>query len=57
MKVKEIISKSKDGKKMEVIAEAYPGRLKTLHIQRYSKDWKCCAGYEKGRIILRLIEL
>ena len=57
MKVKEIISKSKDGNKMEVIAEAYPGRLKTFHIQRYSKDWKCCAGYEKGRIILRSIEL
>ena len=56
MKVKKIISKSKDGEKMEVIAEVYNGRLKTVHIQKHSKDWKFCAGYEKGRMILRSIE-
>ena len=57
MKVTKIISKSKDGKRMEVIAEVYDGRLKTVHIQKHPKDWRFCAGYEKGQMILRKIEL
>jgi len=57
MKLTKIISKSKDEEKMEVIAEVYPGRLKTVHIQKHQKDWKYCAGYEKGRMILGKIEL
>ena len=56
MKLKKIISKSKDGKRMEVIAEVYKGRLKTVHIQKHQKDWKYCAGYEKGRMILGSIK-
>ena len=56
MQLRKIISKSKDGEKMEVIATE--GHfLHTFHIQRYSKDWKYCAGYEKGRMILGKIEL
>jgi len=56
MKVKKIISKSKDGKRMEVIA--IDGNfLHTFHVHKHQKDWKYCAGYEKGRMILRSIEL
>jgi len=57
MKIKKIISKSKDGNRMEVIAGSYHGNLKTHHIHRHQKDWKYLAGYEKGRMILRTIEL
>ena len=57
MKVKKIISKSKDGNKMEVIAEVYHGNLKTFHIHRHSKKWKFFAGYEKNQPILKAIEL
>ena len=56
MKVKKIISKSKDGKRMEVIATD-GNFLHTFHVQKHQKDWKYCAGYEKGRMILRSIEL
>ena len=56
MKLRKIISKSKDGEKMEVIATD-GNFLRTLHIQKHQKDWKYCAGYEKGRMILGKIEL
>ena len=56
MKLIKIISKSKDGKKMEVIATD-GNFLDTLHIQKHQKDWKYCAGYEEGRMILGKIEL
>jgi len=56
MNLRKIISKSKDGNRMEVIATD-GNFLHTLHIQKHQKDWKYCAGYEKGRMILRKIEL
>ena len=51
MRVKEIISKSRDGDRMEVIATD-GNFLHTFHIQRYAKKWKYCEGYIKGQIIL-----
>jgi len=56
MRVKEIISKSRDGDRMEVIAEDYHKNLKTIHVQRYSKKWKFCTGYSKGQIILGVMQ-
>lgn len=57
MKLEKIISKNKDKNRMEVIARDDFRNLKTLHVQRYSKKWKYCAGYEKNQPILRPIEL
>jgi len=56
MELRKIISKSKDGEKMEVTATD-GNFLHTLHIQKHQKDWKYCAGYEKGRMVLGKIEL
>lgn len=55
MEIEKIISKSKDGNKMEVTA-TNGNFLNTLHIQKYPKEWKYCAGYEKGRMILKSIK-
>ncbi len=57
MKIKKIISKSKDENRMEVIAEDAHGNLRTLHIQRYSKDWKYCDGHQDNRPILKSISV
>jgi len=57
MKIKKVISKSKDGNRMEVIAEGQGGYLCTLHIHRHSDGWKYHAGRDrKGQPILKLIE-
>ena len=46
MEVKQIISKSKDGNKMEVIGKE-DGTQKTLHICREYDVWKYFVGYNK----------
>jgi len=56
VRVKKIISKSKDGDRMEVIAEDYHKNLKTLHVQRRSKKWKFCTGYRKGKLVLGVMQ-
>jgi len=43
MKVHKIISKSKSGRRMEVIAINGKGRQHTLHIHRHLKGWQYCA--------------
>jgi hypothetical protein len=46
MIVKKIISKSKDGNRMEVIAKE-DKVLKTLHIHKENNIWRYFAGYDK----------
>lgn len=57
MKLDKIISKSKDGNRMEVIARDDFQNMKTLHIQQHSKKWRYCAGHQNDQPILRSIEL
>ena len=46
MEVKQIISRSKDGNRMEVIAKD-DGTLQTLHLCREHNAWRCFVGYNK----------
>lgn len=46
MKILKIISKSEDGKQMEVIAVDKKGLYRTLHIHKHKKSWQYCAGYK-----------
>lgn len=57
MKLEEIISKSRDRNRMEIIAKDDFKNPRTLHIQRHSKKWKYCTGHQKGQPILKSIEL
>ena len=52
MRVKKIISKSDDKKRMEVIAEE-GGKLKTLHLKASGKEWMYCAGKDELKIKIR----
>ena len=56
MRVKKIISKSKDGKRVEVIAED-DGKLRTLHLQASGGKWTYLGFDEKGNRILKPIQL
>jgi len=56
MKLEKIISKSRNGNRMEIIARDDFKNLKTLHVHRYSKGWKYCAGYQNDQPILRSIK-
>ena len=47
MKVKQVISESRNGKRMEVIAKDNDGVLHTLHIQQEHKVWKYFVGENK----------
>lgn len=49
MKLEKIISKSKDGNRMEIIARDDFKNLKTLHVYRHSKGWRYCVGYKDGQ--------
>ncbi len=42
MQLKSIISKSKNGEKMEITAIDKNNKLKTLHIQKYGEVWRYC---------------
>lgn len=46
MKIHKIISKSKSGKRMEVIAAGKKGPYHTLHVHRHRMSWQYCAGYK-----------
>ena len=46
MKIHKIISKSKDDKRMEVVAIGKKGPYRTLHVHRYKKGWQYCAGFK-----------
>ena len=46
MIIKKIISKSRDGNRMEVIAKE-DKVLKTLHIHKENNIWRYFAGYDK----------
>jgi len=56
MKLEKIISKSKDGNRMEIIARDDFKNLKTLHVHRYSKGWKYCVGYKDDQPISRQLK-
>jgi len=56
MKLEKIISKSKDGNRMEIIARDDFKNPKTLHVHRYSKGWKYCAGYKNDQPISRQLK-
>jgi len=54
MKIKKVISKSRDGSRMEVITEHGKGILRTRHVHKNGNGkWRYCIGYEKGQPILR----
>ena len=47
MEIKRVISRSRDGLRMEVITEHGNGILRTRHIHRGGGGkWRYCAGYE-----------
>lgn len=57
MEIKRVISRSRDGLRMEVITEYGHGILRTRHIHRGSGGkWRYCSGYadrERKKPILR----
>ena len=54
MKLKKIISKSKDGNRMEAITEHGEGILRTRHLHKGGDGkWRYFDRYEKGRQIFR----
>lgn len=57
MRVKKIISKSKDGQRMEVIAEDAEGKLQTLHLQRCGGEWIGLVPNNKGEKIPEIVNL
>ena len=48
MKLKQIISKSKKGNRMEIIAEE-DNMQRTLHIRKENNIWRFFAGCNKGK--------
>lgn len=57
MKLKNIISKSKNNMQMEVIAIDKNGCCHTLHCHLHNSEWKYCAGYDPfKKIILKTLD-
>lgn len=58
MKIHKIISKSKNGKQMEVIAIDDKGKKQTFHIHKKTTSWQYCVDKDKEkRLILKTIDL
>jgi len=53
MNLEKIISKSRDGNRMEIIARDDFKNIKTLHVHRSSKGWRYCIGYKDDQPISR----